>query len=332
MVAVAGRLFLPGPALREVWLTFGLSVLFHAALTVAVVMVPQFQVGTYIKIPVSYTVSLVDAPPGGGRAGAPSAALRPAPVAAPPVPAAAARPAPAPTSAPRPAPTEELTLPSPPTARKPAPPPREPSVRPPSVSAKETTRPVPPTPAPMAPAAPAAPATPVAPTIPVPPPVVVPTIPVPPPVVVPTIPVPPPVVVPTIPVPPVTSATAGAGIAAAKTSGVEVAGTGTGAASGTGAGGGSAMASYLTLVDWKIQQNWVPVGAGASAETVVVIRFRVLRSGQVRDLELETSSGSAGLDASALRAVRRSQPLPPFPNLLTEPSLDLRYRFVMERG
>ena len=310
MVAVAGRLFLPGPALREVWLTFGLSVLFHAALTVAVVMVPQFQVGTYIKIPVSYTVSLVDAPPGGGRAGAPSAALRPAPVAAPPVPAAAARPAPAPTSAPRPAPTEELTLPSPPTARKPAPPPREPSVRPPSVSAKETTRPVPPTPAPMAPAAPAAPATPVAPTIPVPPPVVVPT----------------------IPVPPVTSATAGAGIAAAKTSGVEVAGTGTGAASGTGAGGGSAIASYLTLVDWKIQQNWVPVGAGASAETVVVIRFRVLRSGQVRDLELETSSGSAGLDASALRAVRRSQPLPPFPNLLTEPSLDLRYRFVMERG
>ena len=122
------------------------------------------------------------------------------------------------------------------------------------------------------------------------------------------------------------SATTGA----AKTSGVEVAGAGTGAASGTG--GGSAIASYLTLVDWKIQQNWVPVGAGASAETVVVIRFRVLRSGQVRDLELETSSENASVDASALRAVRQSQPLPPFPNLLTEPSLDLRYRFVMERG
>ena len=63
-----------------------------------------------------------------------------------------------------------------------------------------------------------------------------------------------------------------------------------------------------------------------------MIRFRVLRSGQVRDLELETSSGNTGLDASALRAVRQSLPLPPFPNLLTEPSLDLRYRFVMERG
>jgi len=29
--------------------------------------------------------------------------------------------------------------------------------------------------------------------------------------------------------------------------------------------------------------------------------------------------------------VRQSLPLPPFLNLLTEPSLDLRYRFVMER-
>jgi TonB family protein len=128
----------------------------------------------------------------------------------------------------------------------------------------------------------------------------------------------------------VTSATGGVGTAGAKTSGVEVAGAGTGAASGTG--GGGAIASYLTLVDWKIQQNWVPVGPGASPEAVAVIRFRVLRSGQVRDLELETSSGNTSLDASALRAVRQSLPLPPFPNLLTEPSLDLRYRFVMERG
>jgi hypothetical protein len=35
---------------------------------------------------------------------------------------------------------------------------------------------------------------------------------------------------------------------------------------------------------------------------------------------------------SAQRAIRQSAPLPPFPNLLTEPFLNLRYRFVMERG
>jgi TonB family protein len=109
---------------------------------------------------------------------------------------------------------------------------------------------------------------------------------------------------------------------------VDVVGTGSGTSTGAGPGG-SALASYLTLVDWKIQGNWNPVGAPG---TVVAVRFRVLRSGQVRDVALETSSGDAGLDASALRAIRQSLPLPPFPNLLTEPFLDLRYRFVMERG
>jgi TonB family protein len=110
-----------------------------------------------------------------------------------------------------------------------------------------------------------------------------------------------------------------------KGSGAELAGSGAGA-------GGSTLAYYLTLVDRKIQENWIPVGAAILPETVVVVRFRVLRSGQVRDLELETGSGLRSLDDAALRAVRQSLPLPPFPNLLTEPSLDLRYRFVMERG
>lgn len=114
--------------------------------------------------------------------------------------------------------------------------------------------------------------------------------------------------------------------APAKASGVEV------ASPGTGAGGGTALAQYLTLVDWKIQGNWVPVASAKEPEAVVIIRFRVLRSGQVKELALEQSSGDASMDNAAMRAIRQSQPLPPFPNLLTEPLLDLRYRFVMERG
>jgi TonB family protein len=274
----AGRLFPPGPTPREVWLTFGLSVLIHALLTIAIVMIPRFQVGTYIQVPGSYTVSLVSAPPDGG----PSAAAKPA---APPAPAQVA---PAPAARPAVRPAEELTLPGrrPTTKLAPTPvPAREPSLRPPPVTGKETARPAPPIPTPLTPAVPK-PAAPVA--------------------------------------------SAGAGAGTGKTSGVEVAGTGTGA--GSGAGGSTALASYLTLVDWKIQQNWVPLGASGSPETVVVVRFRVLRSGQVRDVQLETTSGNASLDTSALRAVRQSLPLPPFPNLLTEPDLDLRYRFVMERG
>jgi protein TonB len=284
VAAAAGRFFPPGPTPREVWLTLGLSVLIHGLLTVAVVMIPRFQVGTYIQVPVSYTVSLVSAPPGGSE-GSPPAAARPV---VPPAPAQVA-PAPAVRPAPQPAPrpTEELTLPG----RRAAPKRTqdvEPSLRPPSVIGKETPRPAPPVPAPAAPVTPTTPQRSA----------------------------------------PVASAPVGAGIG--KASGVEVAGTTSGA--GSGPGGVSALASYLTRVDWKIQQNWVPVGASSSPETVVVVRFRVLPSGQVRDVDLETSSGNASVDTSALRAVRQSIPLPPFPNLLSEPYLDLRYRFVMEHG
>ncbi len=141
--------------------------------------------------------------------------------------------------------------------------------------------------------------------------------------------------VPTGPVPspavasagPATVATAPTATGAGKGSGIELAG----GEKGEGAGG-SALGYYLGLVDYKISGNWVPVGTGAARDIVVVIRFRVLRSGAVRDVELETTSGDAGMDNAALRAVRQSVPLPPFPNLLTEPSLNLRYRFVMERG
>ncbi|MFI5341554.1 MAG: TonB family protein [Candidatus Methylomirabilales bacterium] len=277
MVAAADRFFPPGPTSREVWLTFGLSVLVHALLTIAIVMIPRFQVGTYIQVPVSYTVSLVSAPPGGAPPAGATSAAPPAPARVPPAPAA--RPAPRPT--------EELTLPGrrPPAKSTQE---REPSLRPPSVIGKETARPAPPTPTPLTPAVPA------------------------------------------IPQPAAPVASAGAGAGTAKTSGVEVAGTASGA--GTGAGSGTALNYYLTLVDRKIYENWVPLGASGSPETVVVVRFRVLRSGQVRNVELETSSGSASVDTSALRAVRQSIPLPPFPNLLTEEYLDLRYRFVMERG
>jgi TonB family protein len=276
MVAVTDpRLLARGPTPREVWITFGLSVLFHAALTGVIVLVPRFQVGKYITVPVSYTVSLVEAPPGGRGEKGGAAAAAPAQTA----PAPRAGPAPPPASRP----AEELTLPGRRTARKPTQP-LEPSLRPPTVTGRESVQSPPRTAAAPPPAVATAPST----------------------------------------APPVASA--GAGTGAGKGSGVEVAGA------GGGAGGGSTLAYYLTLVDRKIQDNWVPLGAAGPSETVVVVRFRVLRSGQVRDVQLETGSGNAGVDATALRAIRQSLPLPPFPNLLTEPSLDLRYRFVMERG
>jgi TonB family protein len=95
---------------------------------------------------------------------------------------------------------------------------------------------------------------------------------------------------------------------------------------------GTGLTQYLTQVDWKIQQNWIPAGPTAGREADVVVRFRVLRTGQIRDIEIEKSSGSTVLDASALRAIQQSTPLPPFPTPITDPFLELQYRFAKERG
>ncbi len=287
MAAAAGPLLAPGPKPREVWLTVGLSVLLHGLLTGVVLIVPHFQIGHYITVPVTYTVNLVDAPPGEQAAGRSRPAT--APPAAPPASAApASRPVPpAPAVVPRsapasPPPAEELTLPG----RRPV----QPAPRRPEASLRlPPARPAPsppPGPIQMGQLVPETPLTPAAPA-------------------------------PTV-------ASAGTEGSSAKTGGAELV--------KEGAGGGTALAYYLTLVDRKIQDFWVPIGAGKGSESVVSIQFRVLRSGQVQNVQLETSSGDASLDASAMRAIRQSIPLPPFPNLLTDPYLDLRYRFVMERG
>ena len=102
-------------------------------------------------------------------------------------------------------------------------------------------------------------------------------------------------------------------------------------ATGAGQTGGSVLGNYLTLVDWKIQQQWVPFASSAGTERVVVVHFRVLRSGQVMNVQIEKSSGDTALDSSALQAMTRGAPLPPFPEHLTVPFLDLRYQFTMER-
>ena len=278
MAASADLLMTGGPRRTELWLDVTLSILVHALLVTLILFTPHFQVGTYITIPVSYQVDLISATPGcksgGGSAPTPAAASPPAAVARPaaPPPRAVSRP------------SEELTLPGKQPLRK-APAAVEPSLRPTSVTGRETPRPTPGDLRPQAPSAAIAPASPG-------------------------------------PLP-ATASTAPPG----KGSGIELAGGEKGEGSG-----GSALGYYLGLVDYKISTNWVPPGTGDGRDNVVVIRFRVFPSGTVRDVELETSSGDAGLDASAMRAIRQSLPLPPFPNLLIEKSLDLRYRFVMERG
>lgn len=51
---------------------------------------------------------------------------------------------------------------------------------------------------------------------------------------------------------------------------------------------------------------------------IVVFRFVVTRSGQMRSIELRKSSGHTFLDAVALRIIDRASPFKPMPAVITE--------------
>jgi len=115
------------------------------------------------------------------------------------------------------------------------------------------------------------------------------------------------------------------------------AGQGLGVATETGVTVGStdpALAYYFVLIQDKITSNWTPPKMSPGATASVSLSLRILRSGQVRNLAVGSSSGDRLLDDSAVRAVGLSSPLPPLPPLFKAEalSLDLRFTFVGEKS
>ncbi|MCA9473506.1 MAG: TonB family protein [Nitrospirales bacterium] len=103
------------------------------------------------------------------------------------------------------------------------------------------------------------------------------------------------------------------------------------AASGSGsstARNSAGQNRYLALIEAKIEQEWVaPRVSLAEDHPQVILKFRVLSSGEVTDLGIQQSSGNGYYDAAAKRAVRAASPLPPFPKDLDSSYLDLLYKF-----
>jgi colicin import membrane protein len=91
---------------------------------------------------------------------------------------------------------------------------------------------------------------------------------------------------------------------------------------------------YLVIIQNKISSNWTPpYGAGRPGERrKTVIAFRILRNGQIRDVQLEASSGASYLDQSAVRAISRSSPLPPLPQRFLDEYLGVHLSFELEGG
>lgn len=87
---------------------------------------------------------------------------------------------------------------------------------------------------------------------------------------------------------------------------------------------------YLALVQARIDEQWVPPPVKAHEQHLqVVLKFRILRSGKVIDLDIAKGSGNSYYDSAALRAVQRANPLPPFPSDIHKFSFDVRYNFIL---
>ncbi len=90
-----------------------------------------------------------------------------------------------------------------------------------------------------------------------------------------------------------------------------------------------ALAYYFVLIQDKVASNWTPPRLQAGTTGTVNLSFKVLRSGQVRELRVETSSEERAIDDSALRAVRLSSPMPPLPPFFKDEELSLQLRFTL---
>ncbi|WP_447969579.1 TonB family protein [Nitrospira sp. M1] len=85
---------------------------------------------------------------------------------------------------------------------------------------------------------------------------------------------------------------------------------------------------YLALIEAKIEQKWVAPRVSLNEDhPQVILRFRVLPSGEVINLGIKQGSGNGYYDAAAKRAVKAASPLPPFPKDLKSSHLDLLYKF-----
>ena len=91
-----------------------------------------------------------------------------------------------------------------------------------------------------------------------------------------------------------------------------------------------ALVLYRALVNEKIENNWVfPERVNQDKdklEAIVVVRAR--RDGTVFDIHFEKKSGDSYFDDSVLKAILKSKPFPPFPDIYSPKEEEIVIRFA----
>ncbi len=87
-----------------------------------------------------------------------------------------------------------------------------------------------------------------------------------------------------------------------------------GAGKATGGIAGTAMQIYLMEVEYLIKSNWAyPAGMEGRKDLEAIVVLTVKSDGAVTQTRFERRSSSSLFDDSVMKAIERSNPLPPFP-------------------
>jgi len=88
------------------------------------------------------------------------------------------------------------------------------------------------------------------------------------------------------------------------------------------------MRNYYATIWARIKGLWtIPQGLLPRENIEAVVHAQILRDGTITNVGLEKRSGNRYFDDSALRTVRKANPLPPLPEELRDNSLEIGIRF-----
>ncbi len=95
--------------------------------------------------------------------------------------------------------------------------------------------------------------------------------------------------------------------------------------------GGIPMQMYQMEVEDRIKGNWsYPVALQSKEELEAIVVVMVKRDGSILKTEMKKGSSDAIFDESVLRAVKRSDPLPPFPEGYRKSYDEIEIRFNLK--
>ncbi|HPJ96887.1 MAG TPA: energy transducer TonB [Syntrophales bacterium] len=101
-----------------------------------------------------------------------------------------------------------------------------------------------------------------------------------------------------------------------------------GAGSAVAAQGSDVMNAYYGAIWSRIKAKWAfPGGILPKNDLIAVVHVRIMKNGAVEDISLEKRSANTFFNESAVKAVKKAAPFPPFPVGLGESSMEVGIRF-----